>query len=175
MPSSVDGLANERSATVAITGIFARLSSGTNFSWGEEKVLSGGGIVPAQPLLQPLLATAPIVQGNVDLVLDELEVAVFAVLSPARDPASHAGAIVESVVEHVAAGGIAGGVDTPPGTDVDGVAIVDKQDGDVVGQPVGVEVGMLDNPPDRVLLVLEALRIVETASVVLAHPDPQCP
>ena len=83
--------------------------------------------------------------------------------------APHTSPVTEQEVELVVTGGQAGRVDV--GTGVDLNVPLSVEDGDVVVQPAGVELGVLQDPRDGVLLVVDLLGGVEATGVPLTNSD----
>ena len=116
-------------------------------------------------VLQRVLALSVVDDGHVHLVHGRLEVALDAVLAPARHPAPRPRAVLELEVEHAVAGGVAGRRDAGAGGQVDG--LLQLQDGQVVGEPHGVEAGRLHDPRDGELPVPLSLLLRLPGRVVL--------
>ena len=83
--------------------------------------------------------------------------------------APHSGPVTEQEVELVVTGGQAGCVHVGAGVDLD--VSLSVEDGDVVVQPAGVEIGVLEDPDDGVLLVVDLLGGVEPTGVPLANTN----
>ena len=105
-------------------------------------------------------------------MLDQLEGAVYLVLSPSGHPAPNTGAVVELVAELVPTRGQASCVHIWL-VQVD--VAVSVKDGNVVAQSSCAELRVLEKPDNSVLLVLHGLGGVEATGIVLADTDLQEP
>ena len=101
-------------------------------------------------------------------MLDELKVSGELVLAPASHVTPHTSPVTEQEVELVVTGGQAGRVDV--GT-VEADVSVHVEDGEVVVQPGETHVGVLQDPRDGVLLVVDLLGGVEATGVPLTNSD----
>jgi len=164
------GLAHQWAATVSCAGVLAHLSSSTDFAWAQAESVPTAWPLSLQGHLQPRVAMCTVNQGQVHLVLDELEAAINLILTPASHPTPHPGSVLELEVKLVSTGGETGSVhirvvkvDVPVGV----------EDGDVIAKPASMELRVLEQPGDCVLLMVYCLRSIEAAGIIFAHTDLQ--
>ena len=101
-------LADQGAAPVPRAGILAHLAPGADLAITQCEPVAAVGPLPVEGRLQPGVAAVALDEGQVDLVLDELEATVHLVLAPASNPTPESGAVVEGMGELVLAGGQAG-------------------------------------------------------------------
>lgn len=171
-PPAGQGLADEGAATVPGARVLPHLAASTDLALAQLEPVPTARPLPVQGILQLVVAVIVADQGQVHLVLDELEGSVDLILAPAGDPAPQAGSVVELVGKLVLAGGQACCVNISL-VQVDvGLRI---KDGNVIAEPASVEFGVLEEPGHGVLDMVAGLGSIEATGIVFANTDLQQP
>ena len=168
-PSTGLSLTDERRSSISSAGVLSNLSPSTDLTGVQLESVANSGLPRVQSNLQLGLALSGGDKREIDLLGDELELTVHLILAPASHVASHSSPVAEQEVELVVTGGQAGRVDVGAGVDLN--VPLSVEDGDVVVQPAGVELGVLEDSGHGVLLVVYLLGGVEATGIPLANTD----
>merc|ERR1712038_1107551 len=100
IPSTSLGLANQWSSTITIAGVFLRLAPSADLRSAQSEVSCVlAGVLQSSP--HGVVASVEVNQWDVNLVLNEVEIAINGVLAPTGHPASDTSSVVIAVAEHV--------------------------------------------------------------------------
>merc|ERR1719278_818867 len=168
-PSPRLSLADQRRSSISSAGVLTNLSPGTDLTGVQLEPVAEALSLVVESELQVRVTLTAGHQRHRHLPLDELELAVHLVLAPASHVAPHTSPVTEQEVELVVTGGQTGRVHVGAGVDLD--VPLSVEDGDVVVQSARVELGVLEDPGDGVLLVVDLLGGVEATGVPLANTN----
>lgn len=165
-PPSGLSLADERAPSVPSASIFSILCPRAHLSLGELEPVSNSRLFLVERSLQGCVALRGRHQGDVNLVLDELEGSRELILSPASGPAPCSCAVAEDMIKLLLAGWEAGRGHI-------GVLQVNNSCGDhhcdVVAESFCIELRVANNLRHSVLNVAPRLRRVEAAGIVFPN------